>query len=411
MVRRCVFLVFSADNLVEGSMAAVVSVFGLAPRYIGGGENYARELSLQLAEKGWYSVLCFLTPPPEEVRRYLDLPNVSIEVLENSHLAQPKLATIKKLSAILKKHQARILHLHMVGFVGLFPWVARLRSVERVFFTHHMSNPEGYVPQRAALWKRQLVRAINWPMSAVICVSEYNRKSLSTLGLLPNERFKRIYNGVDFSRVSNSGQDRRNAFRQRWGIPSDRIVIAQISWIIAAKGVGDVLQATKIAVAKNSKIHFVLVGEGDERDSFMRKAEELGVSDHITWTGVVTDPFAEGVYDSADIVCQASRWEEAFGQVITEAMACSRPVVATRVGGIPELIADGKSGFLVERGDAEQLAERILQLASDPSLRAEMGRAGHLAARSRFELGDIVRQVMDLYGIVKVNGAAGATAT
>ena len=82
-------------------MAAVVTVFGLAPRYIGGSENYARELSLQLAARGWNSVLCFLTPPPEEVRRYLDLPNVAIEVLEDADLPQPKLATIKTSERLL----------------------------------------------------------------------------------------------------------------------------------------------------------------------------------------------------------------------------------------------------------------------------------------------------------------------
>ena len=200
-------------------MAAVVTVFGLAPRYIGGSENYARELSLQLAARGWQSVLCFLTPPPDEVREYLGLPNVSIEVLEDSNSPQPKLATIRKLSQILKTHRAKILHLHLVGFVGLYPWVARLRSVERVFFTHHMSHPERYVPQRAPYWKRQLVRAINWPMSGVICVSDYNYNCIAALDLLPTDRFKRIYNGVDFSRVSLAGQDRRTAFRQRYGIP------------------------------------------------------------------------------------------------------------------------------------------------------------------------------------------------
>jgi glycosyltransferase involved in cell wall biosynthesis len=385
-------------------MAAVVTVFGLAPRYIGGSENYARELSLQLAKRGWKSVICFLTPPPDEVRQYLDLPNISIEVLENSDSPQPKLATIKKLSQILKTHQAKILHLHLVGFVGLFPWVARLRSVDRIFFTHHMSYPEGYEPKRAPLWKRQLVRAINWPMSGVICVSDFNRRCISTLDLLPSDRFSRIYNGVDFSRVSPTADDRRNAFRQRYRIPSGRIVIAQVCWIIAEKGVGDLLLAARIVVSKNSNTHFVFVGEGEQRQEFMLKAEELGLSDHVTWTGLVRDPFAEGVYDAADIVCQASRWEEAFGQVIAEAMASSKPVIGTRVGGIPEVIDEGKSGFLVDRGDYEALAQKILQLAEDQRLRTEMGRAGQQAVRSRFELAEIVKQVIELYGIANMNG-------
>jgi glycosyltransferase involved in cell wall biosynthesis len=386
-------------------MPAVVTVYALAPRYIGGGENYVRELSLQLAERGWESVVCFLTQPSDEVRRYLDLPNVSFEELE-SDAPRPKLSTIRKLSDILKKHNAKVLHLHMVGFVGLYPWIAKLRSVNRVFFTNHMSYPEGYVPQRAPLWKRQLIRAINWPMTRVICVSNYNRRCISALDILPDSRFQRIYNGVDFSRVPESNAQVGKTFRQRHGIPEDRILIAQVSWIIPQKGVADLLRAAQLVVSARPNTHFVLVGEGDDRQAFMKQAEEMGLKDHVTWTGLVRDPFAEGVYDAADIVCQASRWEEAFGQVIAEAMACGKPVVGTRVGGIPEVIVDGTSGFLVERGDCETLAKRILQLASDDDLRAQMGAAGRQVAQSEFELGQIVKQVIDLYGIAKTNGSS-----
>lgn len=378
-------------------MTTVVTVFGLASRYIGGSENYARELSLQLATNGWRSVLCFLAPPPAEVLRYLDLPNVTVEVLENSDSPRPKLSTIRKLSRILAVNQAKILHLHLVGFVGLYPWVARLRSVEKVFFTHHMSHPEAYAPQRAPLWKRQLIRAINWPMTRVICVSDYNYRCIAALDVLPAERFKRIYNGVDFGRVSEVKPERGVAFRSRYRIPKERVVVVQVSWIIAEKGVGDLLEAASLVIAKNQNVQFVLVGEGADRERFMTQAEELGLGENVTWTGLVRDPFAEGVYEAADIVCQASRWEEAFGQVISEAMACGKPVVGTRVGGIPEVIDDGVSGFLVSRGDVQALTERIQQLVVDKELRQKMGQAGRSISLAKFNLEENVTQLVELY--------------
>jgi glycosyltransferase involved in cell wall biosynthesis len=385
-------------------MPAVVTVFGLAPRYIGGSENYARELSLQLDALGWKSVICFLTPPPDDVRSYLDLPNVTIEVLEEANSSQPKLATIRKLSNILKRHQAKVLHLHLVGFVGLYPWVAKLRSVDRVFFTHHMSHPEGYVPKRSPFWKRRIVRVINWPLTGVICVSDYNLRSITGLDLIPTKRFTRIYNGVDLSRVPPNDGEAGKAFRKKHGIDEKRTVITQVSWIIAEKGVGDVLEAARIVVSKNPDTHFVFVGEGEARQGFMSQAVEMGLGDHITWTGLVQDPFGEGVYAATDIVCQASRWEEAFGQVIAEAMACGKPVVGTRSGGIPEVIADGKSGYVVERGDYKALAERILQLAANKNLREEMGNAGQEMVRFQFDLRHLVKQVIDLYGIAQADG-------
>jgi glycosyltransferase involved in cell wall biosynthesis len=379
-------------------MGTVLSVLGLWPRYIGGSEIYLRELSRQLDEYSWRSVICFIHEPSPEVRQYLSLPNTTIDVLENA--ANPNAATLKKFARIMRTYQPDILHLHLVGFLGLYPWLARLISAKHVFFTDHGSRPENYVSARAPFWKRQAVRIINRPLTKVISVSDYNRSCMTTMDLLPADRFSRVYNAVDFSRVSNGGE-RGAAFRRKHGIPADHTVVLQVSWVIPAKGIGDLLEAARLVIARNERVHFVLVGEGDDRSRFMKQAEEMGLGGHITWTGLVDDPFAEGVYDAADIVCQASRWQEAFGQVIAEAMACSKPVVATRVGGIPEVILDGKSGFLVDKGDSQALAERILQLAGDRNLQIQMGKAGSVVAREKFELKEMVRQVISLYGIAK----------
>jgi glycosyltransferase involved in cell wall biosynthesis len=380
-------------------MPAVVTVFGLVSRYIGGSENYARELSLQLAPHGWKHVVCFLEKPPAEVLQYLDSPNTTVEVLANSDAPRPSLTTLQQLSRILRSNQAAILHLHLVGFVGPYPWWAKWHSVKKVFFTNHMSQQEGAVATRSPTWKRLLVRAINWPMSSVVCVSEYNRDYTTKLDLIPAKRFERIYNGVDFSRVAENSDQRAKQFRITYGIPLDRILIAQVSWIIREKGIDDHLEAARVVLSENKNCHFVFAGEGADRQSFMQKADAIGIGDHVTWTGLVQDPFALGLYDAADIVCQPSRWQEAFGQVIAEAMACGKPVVGTRVGGIPEVIQDAQSGFLVERGDVQELAKAILKLAENPTLRHQLGEVGRQIAKQNFDLQLIVKQVVRLYGV------------
>jgi len=377
-------------------MRTVVSVFGVKPFRIGGTETFARELSLQLNDRGWKSVLCFLKPPPDEVRKFLALPNVSLEVLENSTAANWHSA--KALASILRRHKPEILHLHFTGFLGVYPWLARFLSVKKIFFTDHTSRPSGYVSRRASLWKRIAARVINFPISRVVCVSEYGQNCLTTLDLLPHERHALVYNAVDLSRVVES-TTAATEFRRRYQIPAERVVIVQVSWMIPEKGIPELLQAARELISRNPNVHFVLVGEGAYREQFMNDAEALGIASHLTWTGLIQDPFGEGVYDAADIVCQLSEWEELFGWMIAEAMAYGKPIVATNVGGIPELVTDGVTGFLVARRDAVAAAQRLNTLATDPELRRKLGDAGRKVVEEKFDLRRNVAQLIKIYDL------------
>ncbi len=375
-------------------MPTLVSVFGVAPQRIGGTETFARELSAQLGERGWQSVLCFLSEPTEEVRRFLDLPNISLDVFSESTNGHGR---ENKLSRIVSRYHPEILHLHFTGFLSLYPWLARLRSVNKVFFTDHHSRPGGYVAGRAPIWKRAAARLINRPLTKVISVSNYGYRCMTTAGLLPQNRFEMIYNGVDLSRVSSDPR-RAIEFRRRHSIPADRAIVVQVSWIIPEKGIADLLKTARLVIARNPNVQFVIVGEGAYREQYTREAATMGLGDRVTWTGMSRDPFGEGVFDAADVVCQMSRWEEVFGWMIAEAMAHGKPVVATRVGGIPELIADGVSGYLVDRGDAEAASARVLELLSDPKLRAAMGQAARETVSDKFDLRKNVAQLMRAYG-------------
>jgi glycosyltransferase involved in cell wall biosynthesis len=376
-------------------MPTLVSVFGVEPNRIGGTETFARELSLQLAERGWKSVLCFETMPPPDVADFLSLPNVTLEVLKAP--TNLNWAATKDLASILRKHKADILHLHFVGFVGIYPWLARLLSVKKIFFTDHSSRPSGYTPQRAPWWKRKLVRMINYPITKVICVSKFGYKCITGLDVLPRERFELVYNGVDTSRVTHS-QERAAEFRRRFGIPANKKLVVQISWIIPEKGIPDLLEVARLVTSRRNDVQFVIVGEGPFRDEYTRKAEQLGLKESVTWTGLVKDPFGEGVFDAADVVCQLSNWEEVFGWMIAEAMAFGKPVVGTNVGGIPELIEQDQNGYRIKIGDFQLTAERLLELLENPALREQMGKAGASSVQSRFNLKTNVTQLIEVYG-------------
>src|SRR5262249_6390278 len=153
---------------------ALLSVFGLTPVRIGGQEVFVRELSRQLAERGWKSILCFNGTPSDRVREYLALPNVAFEQVQDAE--QLLLSTGWRLARIIRRHRPRILHLYYTGFLGYYPWLARICSVKRVFFTDQASRPAFHRPQRAAFWKRRVVPVINRPVERVICVSRYGHR-------------------------------------------------------------------------------------------------------------------------------------------------------------------------------------------------------------------------------------------
>ncbi|MGE3843531.1 MAG: glycosyltransferase family 4 protein [Vicinamibacterales bacterium] len=374
----------------------VLSVFAVEPKRVGGTEAFARELSSQLSEAGWASVLVFVKQPPQHVLQFLTLDNVTIEVLEDVWTVTPR--TLWRVARLLQKYQPAVTHLHYIKLLTPYPWLARLVAGSSVFFTDQTSQPEGFVPTPRPAWKRWVARVITYPIQGLISVSRYGQNTILVSGLTSSAASRVIYNSVDLSR-GNPGAELGNAFRHRHAIPLDRLVVLQVSWLIPEKGLTDLLRAARIVLDTRRDVQFVFAGEGPSRAAFEALATELGISEHVTWTGLVGDPFSEGLYAAADIVCQVSRWQEVFGWVIAEAMLTEKPVLGTQVGGIPELIVDGETGILVEARNVVNIADGLCRLLNDPGLRTRLGRAGAGRCRTHFDLRQNVKEHLRLYGV------------
>lgn len=371
----------------------VMSIFGANPKRIGGLEMLSREMAVQLAAAGWKSVACFHYPPPESVRRFLEEPGTVIEVLPNTSAIN--WSTISHVARLLRQYRPAVLYLNLVRLVSFYPWLARCCSVRHVFIADETSRPEGYAGNRSASWKRAASQALNWPTDGVVAASDCIARFDEAFGLVRDGRLSRIYNGIDLTRPLGDG----SVFRAKYRIPEDRAIVLGVSWMIPEKGIEDLLDAARLVLAVNPDVHFVMVGEGPSRARFMEYAEQSGIADHVTWAGLVEDPMGDGVYSIADVVCQLSRWQEAFGFVIAEAMAHSKPVVATNVGGIPEVVQDGATGFVVARRDPGAAAEKILYLLENARLRRRMGEEGRARVEQLFDLKRTVAELIALFGV------------
>jgi len=373
----------------------VLSIIGVNPDKIGGLEAYARELSLQLGERGWRSILCFQSPPPAVVRDYLILDNVVLEYLEGAISgAMYQL----KLVCLIIRYRPAVLHLQLVQIFGPYAWVARLFGARGVFYTDQVSRPTGFVGEERPVWKQIFFRGMMKPLTRIFCISQYVRQSFISLGLLPDERLTVLYNSVDIERAE-AGMGKAEEFRMSLGISADTFLVVQVGQIIPEKGVPDLLEAAARVCLVNSAVHFLFVGDGEYLTEYRKLADRLGITDKVTFTGPIADPLAIGVFAAADLVCQVSRWEEAFGLVIAEAMAVARPVLATRAGGIPELVTNGVTGYTVERDDIEAIVTHILDLSRQQEWCVSLGAAGQKVCREKFDLRKNVNLLLNYYGI------------
>ena len=372
---------------------AAVLVFGMNPRRIGGIEVHTREVVAHLARRNCLAVLCFPAAPSPAVLQYLSSPNVRWEKMP--HPGENTWAANWYLLRIIRKYRPGLLHLQFTPMLSPAAWIARLNGVRRIIFTDHHSRPASFVTAPQPAWKQAIARFLQLPVSTAVAVSDHNRRIMTSTGSLPPSRVRRIHNGVDLFRPNGV---EGAAFRTCYGIPADRILITQVAQMKREKGVDDILQAAPLALAEQPNLHFAFVGDGDPAGKYAARARELGIENHVTWTGLMIDPVAAGVFAASDIFCHPSRWQEAFGLVLAEAMSCGKPIVATTVGGIPEVVADGETGFLVPPGDLAALAEKLVLLARDRALRERLGQAGRERAAARFDVRTVTRELMEVYG-------------
>jgi glycosyltransferase involved in cell wall biosynthesis len=175
---------------------------------------------------------------------------------------------------------------------------------------------------------------------------------------------------------------------------------------IPCRAHADLADVARQLAAQGLDFRWILVGDGTEVARFEDRAQSLGVRDRFELTGSLPFAAVQELLIAADImvlnaVIAPSGEREALGVSLIEGSALGLPVVSCRVGGIPEIVTDGETGFLVAAGDATALAERILQLARDPDLRLQLGAAAMARARQRFSSERLAAQLEAFYDRVR----------
>jgi glycosyltransferase involved in cell wall biosynthesis len=224
----------------------------------------------------------------------------------------------------------------------------------------------------------------------IIAISGAVKRYVESKGIAPAGKVDVIHYGLDLGPGSAGSE----AIRRGWGVPADGMLIGTVARLVPQKALHVLLEAFRaFSDRAGDGSRLAIVGRGPLESSLARKAGELGLGGKVIWAGFRED--IPAVMAAFDVFALSSDYE-GFGLVLLEAMAAGRPVVATRVSAIPEVVTDGVTGLLIPRGDASAMAEAFLRLR-DKTWRESLGEAGRKRVISEFNQAAMAEKTLDLY--------------
>lgn len=381
--------------MLTNSNSNLPAILIYAPHLLPAGQHYVREHALRLQR--YRPALAGRRRVPGTPIE--DLPNLTLDLASSRFREFYFLltGTDRELSAFVRRHKIKLIHAHFgPGGVEIMPLAVRL-GVPLVVTFHGWDVRLG---AEIAVHKSPYERLYRWRLprlfdcaTAIICVSQMWRDRLLALGC-PPEKVHTNYLGVD--NVFFDG--RRGVF--------DGLSITYIGRLLRQKGVYILLQALRELHHRKIPAHLTVVGDGPEGPGLQQLATEQNLP--VRFLGSKTLEEIRELLRGTAVLCAPSTAKnghspEALGLVLLEAQAMCVPVVATRNGGIPETLQDGRTGFLVEQDSPKALADALATLLLNPDLNRTFGENGRGFVCDRFDIGNCYRALEDLYDrVVKV---------
>ena len=304
---------------------------------------------------------------------------------------------LKNLQVIYLSHWGRFKFRHW-DFRWIFPvYVGALREAADILHVH--SDPNLLLAAHAKVRllhfrtpvPENLNRTYRWLVNqadGMICNSQFIANQVHHRLDFPEEKVFVVHNGADSDFFENLD---RKIYRDPWGWKAGDVGVVFAGALVPDKGVDHAILAFQKAFRANPRLKLAVIGSpglwptidnpSGENTAYADRLVSLSQGLPVHFAGSLSRQDMPKALAAADLVVVPSVWDEPFGTIVCEAMAAQKPVIAYRSGGIPEIIVDGETGYLVPKGDIDLLAGRIVQLAADPTLGAAMG----LAARERAE--------------------------
>lgn len=372
-------------------------VFAITKSNRGGAQRYVYDLAVSLpADRYAVSVLLGGEGLLKQHLKERGVPVVSLPELERDVNLFKDIGVFFALVREFRAQRPDVVHLNSSKIGGLGTLAARTAGVPRIVFTAH---GWAFNEDRPAAQKI-IIKFFYWIMimlsTRTIVVSERMRRDIRSLPFV-QKKISVVRSGIGPAVFLSRDEARAKIATMRGmervfeGSPA---VIGTLAELHRVKGLDVLIEAASVLKREGRTVRVIVMGEGDERPRLERLIKERGLERIVALAGYVED--APRYLRAFDIFTLPSR-SEGLSFAILEAGNAGLPVVASKVGGIPEIIADGESGFLVPPDSPAELAGRLRALCDDPALRARVGRALAETVRSRFSKERMLQETVALY--------------
>ena len=352
----------------------------------GGAEKLMLPVLKSLSELGVENRVCVFRIQAESlIAEELKAIGIPVDVLPVRNVRNPFI--LQKLVKYIRHYQPNIIHTQLETSDILGTIVARLLHVPSVSTIHTLEKPSRRI-------KKVLRNFLRWNSlklfsRCVIAVSEITRKHYLNQGF-DQKKLIKMYNGIDLGIFSQSYLHPKNKY-ELFGLQEDGIILTTVAVLREQKGIQYMIQALPALLVKKSNIYYAIVGDGDYREPLEKMASLLGIRNHVL--------FMQYRNNIPELLSSTDRFVflslgDALPTGLLEAMAAGVPIVASEVGGIPEIIENDVNGLLVPPANPSRLADACLQLLDDKQHADRLTKAAHAAIADHF---DVRQQAMNLF--------------
>lgn len=363
----------------------VIDVLG-----VGGAEQLMVPILACLKEEFDVRVCVFRVKDGNPIAGKIRSLGISVDLLPIQNLKD--ITALPRLIRFLKDHDVDMVHTQLEFADILGNMAAKILGLPSISTFHTMPPIAQNLKKRAHQWL--WLKSLNRFCDRVISVSEEAHKYyLKTSGVSLHKTIM-IHNGIDFNRFSEISSKDKNAIRQKLSIPKDAQIFTTVAVLRAQKGIQFMIQAMPAILAENLDVYYLVVGSGPHLDALKEEARALAVEERVIFTGMRTD--VPQLLSVSDIFILPTL-TEALPTVLAEAMAARCPIIASAVGGVPEMVINGENGYLVDPENSDQLSDICIRLLKSQDHRETLGNAGWEIANQKFNIHNQIKKLKVLY--------------